>query len=72
MMVLLYTVRENLTCNQAFLYFFVWRKAKNSGHFGSVDQNELLIADEHFASHRPQSAFILANGRNRLSYQPEK
>jgi ABC-type uncharacterized transport system ATPase component len=38
----------------------------------SVDQNELLIADEHFASHRYQPAFIVANGRNRLSYQQEK
>jgi phenylpyruvate tautomerase PptA (4-oxalocrotonate tautomerase family) len=38
----------------------------------SVDQNELFIADEYFASHRHRPAFILANGRNRLSYQPEK
>ena len=32
MMVLLYTLKENLTCNQAFLYFFVCRQTSNSGH----------------------------------------
>ena len=75
MMVLLYTVRENLTCNQAFLYFFISLFAGKQAILvivDSVDQNELLIADEHFASYRYQPAFILANGRNRLSYQPEK
>jgi len=72
MMVLLYTLKENLTCNQAFLYFFVCRQTSDSGYFWQSWSEWMLIADEHFASHRYQPAFIVANGRNRLSYQQEK